>query len=215
MDYGLEEIYYPGNFESVADLYSGDPEQHAHADAWFADRIGVEVPPEWLQARGIYANVNIRQFDSSEHNVEALAAFHLKLRRWQELTGQNTFRKLFSSQQDLLHIENSYVAPGGNFFIASDSNTDALAGFVGLKSLHHTPLTGEVKRLAVHPLYQGQGIARKLVSRLINWAEQESYDAIELGTSYDENARPLYEQLGFKITGFNDDSQDWLMRLEL
>lgn len=58
----------------------------------------------------------------------------------------------------------------------------------------------ELKRVFVHPEYQGQGIGSKLVSLLIEWAEELGYQRmiLETGELLAESCA-VYKKLGFQV----------------
>ena len=58
----------------------------------------------------------------------------------------------------------------------------------------------ELKRIFVQPEYQGQGVGRQLVSRLIDWAKELGYERmiLETGELLKESCA-LYQKLGFEV----------------
>ncbi len=56
----------------------------------------------------------------------------------------------------------------------------------------------ELKRIFVHPAYQGQGVGTKLVALLLEWAKELGYQRVilETGKSLVE-AHAVYKKLGF------------------
>jgi ribosomal protein S18 acetylase RimI-like enzyme len=61
--------------------------------------------------------------------------------------------------------------------------------------------TGYIKRVIVHPDYRGQGLAKKLLDHIVEYARTElQLKSIDLHV-WDQNtsAIKLYEQLGFKL----------------
>lgn len=59
-----------------------------------------------------------------------------------------------------------------------------------------------VHRLAVHPHYQGKGIARKLMDFTEIFAKEQGYDSIRLDT-FSQNSRnqKFYDNRGYQLTG--------------
>jgi putative acetyltransferase len=57
----------------------------------------------------------------------------------------------------------------------------------------------EIKRMYVHPDYRGQGIAKKIVGELENWAAELGFQSsvLETGQNQPEAIR-LYQKLGYK-----------------
>lgn len=150
------------------------------------------------------------------HDIPAdLATLHLGIRRWQEKAGQNSFSNLLESQHDIGALEEYYVAGGGNFFIAHGAHDEAI-GFVGLK--HDGDSIGSIKRLCVLPDHQRKGVGRALVGETVSWARMHGFKKLKLQTNKGENAKPIYEEFDFKITGFLPERGkygDWVMELDL
>lgn len=87
-----------------------------------------------------------------------------------------------------------YTRNGGGFWIA-ESN-DKIIGMVGVRLVERGKM--KVKALRVHPNYQRQGIAKKLMNVLIDYCQKHSAKEIVLGVQ--KNSLPaiaLYESLGF------------------
>lgn len=64
------------------------------------------------------------------------------------------------------------------------------------KFIHHGGTAAHVEDVAVHPEYQGKGIGRMLVERLIQEAKSRNCYKIVLDCS--ESVKPFYDKLGFK-----------------
>lgn len=59
-----------------------------------------------------------------------------------------------------------------------------------------------VHRLAVHPSYQGKGIARKLMDFAEVFAKEQAYDSIRLDTfSQNDRNQKFYDTRGYQRTG--------------
>lgn len=141
-----------------------------------------------------------------------IATAHLRVREWQVEVGQNTFSDIEESQRDLKALEEYYIASGGNFFVAQD-DAGLLVGFVGLRGDGNGE--GMVKRLAVLPEYHRNGIGRALVGELVEWAQGHGFRKLVLHTNRREHARTVYEEVGFCVTGFIPEHDDWIMELYL
>jgi putative acetyltransferase len=75
--------------------------------------------------------------------------------------------------------------------------SDRLAGCAALRKIGHG--IGEMKRLYVRPAFQGNGLGRSLVERVIAEAKAAGYHALRLDTlSKMERAITLYRVLGFR-----------------
>ena len=78
---------------------------------------------------------------------------------------------------------------------------DCAVGYV-LAAIHdfHTAL--HIVRIAVHPHWQGRGIAKQLLADVIAYAHQSTIQRISLNTQEDNQvAQHLYKQFGFLLTG--------------
>lgn len=157
-------------------------------------------------------NIIIEAFKGDQRAMDEIAIKHLKIRRWQEATGQNKFRDIYDSQNDLKNIYSYYINGGGMFLVARDIVTNEVVGFVALKN--EGDGYGVGKRLAVLPEYQKQGIATRLLDELKQWALENNYIRFTLSTNTGEKALTLYKKLGCESYGFDDENQDYLMKLE-
>jgi ribosomal protein S18 acetylase RimI-like enzyme len=157
--------------------------------------------------------IHVQVFDGSPAVAQAIAKLHLQVRQQQEDSQENKFTDILDSQTDLINTQIYYVQPGGQFFIATDMASGAIAGFVGLRSDGHGQ--GTLKRLAVMPEYRRQGIGIQLVGELVRWAARHKYSKICLSTGVTERAKPIYEKAGFVETGFDNEHQDYRMELGL
>ena len=158
------------------------------------------------------ASYHIQPFDAGRHTNAGIGGLHLSIRQWQFANHGTQFPDVHSSQADLGAIEKHYVARGGNFFIAHNVATDQIVGFVGIRN--DGEAIGTVKRLAVLPEHHRKGIATELISTAIDWAKTHGFTNLELSTGETENAKPIYERLGFKVVG-RKANNDYLMELEL
>ena len=88
-----------------------------------------------------------------------------------------------------------YAPPGGVLQLAHVD--DMPAGAIGLRPL--APDVAEVKRLYVRPTYQGLGIGRLLVERVIESGRRIGYRKLRLDTIRDlmAPAEALYRSVGF------------------
>lgn len=155
----------------------------------------------------------ISAFDDSHIAMATIAAAHLEVRYIQREDGENwTQHKvdITNSQADLNAIDAYYIVPGGNFFLATDQDTNKLAGFVGLKRV--SAQVGELKRLAVMPESRGSRLGLRLGSAALDWAKHAGLDVVRLTTGVDERARVLvYEPLDFVVVGFDQEMDDYIM----
>ncbi|GMF14555.1 unnamed protein product [Phytophthora lilii] len=106
-----------------------------------------------------------------------------------------------SIKDDLADVHGTYIATGGNFWVATveDNNGESrVAGMIGL----HPNGNGkaEVRRVSVHPNYQRMGIGRKLMTQLVQWAATHRFKTLVLTASYAEKTKAVafYTSFGFK-----------------
>ena len=80
---------------------------------------------------------------------------------------------------------------------------------------------GIILRVAVHPEYQGRGIATQLLERSFQELKKKDLDEVELDVDVIKSgARRLYEKMGFRIVetfspDFEDDETFFIMRRKL
>lgn len=157
--------------------------------------------------------VEIEPFDLAKHSSAKIAELHLRLRQWQEQAGEADFPDINSSQADLSDIPANYLATGGQFMVAS-GEAGEIVGFVGLQKVAGQGGVGVLKRMAVIPELQGQGIGSRLCRRIVGWAKAAGFWKIRLSTGNRERAMGIYWRLGFRVTGYDQNSNDVLMELD-
>lgn len=82
--------------------------------------------------------------------------------------------------------------------------SDALVGIVVL--LPTRPDTLEIVNIAVHPDNQQQGIGQLILAFAINYAKENNYRSIEIGTgSTSFGQLYLYQKMNFRIVGVDTD----------
>ena len=97
-------------------------------------------------------------------------------------------------QDDMQHL-NKFMPPKGQLLLGYSENQ--LAGIACLKEL--TLEIGEIKRMYVRSEHRGKGLARGLISRLLEEAKQIGYKLIRLDSAgFMKEAHQLYRTTGFK-----------------
>lgn len=106
---------------------------------------------------------------------------------------------------DAAALPGPYAPPRGRLYLALVDGVPA--GCVALHELD--AVTGEVKRMFVHPSARRQGVARALMERLLDDARALGYHRLRLGTLDEMTAaQALYRSLGFVlIPGYRSDEQ--------
>ncbi len=104
-----------------------------------------------------------------------------------------------SFERELTDLPNQY----SSLLLAVDS--DLLAGCAGLRNLGDG--TGEVKRLYIRPAFQGRGVGRLLIERIVTEAQALGCRRLVLDTlPVMERALALYRAFGFReIPSYGDN----------
>ncbi|KAK1942714.1 N-acetyltransferase 8 [Phytophthora citrophthora] len=103
---------------------------------------------------------------------------------------------------DLADITSTYIAPGGNFWVAttktSEYDSDSVVGMVALKRLSVSQ--GEVMRVSVDTKHHRKGIGRKLMKVLETWAAENGIKTLSLSTGVkSEKSIAFYVSLGYEL----------------
>ncbi len=105
--------------------------------------------------------------------------------------------------EELEHLEDKYGLPQGRLYLLMDGETPAAS--IALHKIDEK--TCELKRLYVKPGYRRQGIAEKLLDRIIEEARETGYSYMVLDTMPAlKEAIRLYEKKGFyRIEKYNNN----------
>jgi ribosomal protein S18 acetylase RimI-like enzyme len=97
---------------------------------------------------------------------------------------------------DLHDIQDSYLGAGGDMVVGMDG--EALVAMGGIKRVDAN--TGEMKRVAVAPEYQGQGVGKLLLHAIESRAQELGIAKIILDTTSNQvAAQRLYEANGYNL----------------
>ncbi|KAF1331437.1 Acetyltransferase, partial [Globisporangium splendens] len=120
-----------------------------------------------------------------------------------------------SVESDLASVRDTYILPGGNFWVATTTLTsedgEEIEKVVGMVALEKKKANGdgELRRMAVHSAYRRYGIGKRLVTHLEQWAKANEYLSISLTTGEVMTAaRRFYLTLGFEQTQKQVISED-------
>jgi GNAT superfamily N-acetyltransferase len=92
-------------------------------------------------------------------------------------------------------LPSPYEPPDGGLWVAYQHG--APLGCVALHALG--PNVGEVKRMYVDPAHRGRGVARSLLTRVVEEARRRNYGSLRLGTLASMHAaQTLYTSAGFQ-----------------
>ncbi|KAG9466723.1 probable N-acetyltransferase camello [Eleutherodactylus coqui] len=105
-------------------------------------------------------------------------------------------------REDLLDIEESYMASNNSYFWVVESN-GRIIGMVGVQPAPRSTEVMVLRRLSVTKDRRHQGIAAALCQKCIDFARQRGFKVLTLETSMIQvAAQKLYEKLGFQKTDF-------------
>lgn len=117
-----------------------------------------------------------------------------------EMIGElNTLLLSLTPQEACHHLTVEQMAnPQTTVFVARVADKIAACGAL----YRHANGIAEVKRMYTRPSYQGLGLGRQILSRVMNLAEEEGISelVLETGVNYGA-ARHLYESAGFRQCG--------------
>jgi putative acetyltransferase len=100
-------------------------------------------------------------------------------------------------EREMAELPGAYAPPDGRLYIAWLGSE--LAGCIALR--RHDTHSGEMKRLYLRAVYQGQGLGRLLAGHIIADARQIGYERLLLDTlPIMQTAQALYAKLGFRET---------------
>jgi len=106
------------------------------------------------------------------------------------------------------------------FLLAVDAVTADIVGFL-VACCCKIARRGIILRVAVHPDYQGRGIATQLLEESFQALKKKDLDEVELDVDIIKaGARRLYEKMGFRIVetfspDFEEDDSFFIMRRKL
>jgi GNAT superfamily N-acetyltransferase len=102
---------------------------------------------------------------------------------------------------DLSSVEETYIAPGGNFWVATPRSTpEEVVGMVALVAQEGGKV-GELRRMSVKESYRRHGVGRRLIAELEQWATKRDYQKVWLGTgAVMDKARAFYSSMGYTQT---------------
>lgn len=123
----------------------------------------------------------------------------------------------FGGQWDYYHFKASL---DDLFLVAVDGATGKIIGFL-VACCCSVARRGIILRVAVHPDYQGQGVATQLLKESFQRLKKKDLDEVELDVDIVKGgARRLYEKLGFKVVAtlspdLEEDETFFIMRKKL
>lgn len=174
------------------------------------DRYVVPTSLGVAVARG--GQYRVCQYTEQAHSAINFADIHSMVRHWQQETdGITVFGD--DSWPDLSAIPDSYIARGGNFFVAEDVATGVVLGFVGVRC--DGGQRGALKRLAVRRMCRRRHIGTALVAAAVNWTRSSGFETLTVSTGVREHALPIYESAGFRMVRKGSEKRDHILELPL
>ncbi|MBI4080368.1 MAG: GNAT family N-acetyltransferase [Candidatus Levybacteria bacterium] len=112
---------------------------------------------------------------------------------------------------DVYAIEKTYVQEGCRFLVAeADGRIVGTGGLMRTKDAN----VAQIVRVSVHPDHRRQGVAKEIVTHLLDYAREMGYKKVLVETTKSWIApRTLYNQLGFRE--IREDEADVYMMFEL
>lgn len=104
-----------------------------------------------------------------------------------------------TNRGDFADIHGTYMAPGGDFWVAVLPNEDGTDRVVGMVGLERKPgNVGELRRLAVDSQVQRMSIGRRLVEHAEAWAKENGITFIQLDNGKGvDGTLTFYQKLGY------------------
>lgn len=101
------------------------------------------------------------------------------------------------ADEDFTKIPERYLETGGEFLVGTlGVETVAMGGFKP-----ESDTCAEIRRMRVHPKYQGRGYGKRMLTELESRASDRGFDAMTLYTnSKMVAARELYSSMGYDVT---------------
>ena len=108
---------------------------------------------------------------------------------------EGEFHSFGYKRPDLFNISETFQKDKGNFWIAIEK--EKVVGSIGLRDYGNN--RGLLKRFYVDKNFRGTGLAQKLLATLVNFAKENNYKEIFLGTSEKMvAANKFYLKMGFE-----------------
>ncbi|GAB9470005.1 N-acetyltransferase cml2 [Globisporangium polare] len=154
--------------------------------------------------------IQIRQYEPTDQShVEELFATGMRFYAAKHDGYQHMWERYIqeSIQDDLSKIEQVYIRPGGNFWVATLSaggpeewTEDKVVAMVGLE-VKLGLREGELRRMYVGAEVRRCGLGKVLVKHLETWAKANGVDKVTLSTdAFMAEACKFYQSIGYEHT---------------
>ncbi|XP_028618088.1 probable N-acetyltransferase CML1 isoform X2 [Grammomys surdaster] len=197
--------YQDSDYESVVDVFTKGMEEHIPATF----RHMLMLPRTLLLLLGVPLTLVL----VSGSWLLAVVCFFFLLLLLRLLAGQPWKQYVAKClQTDMVDITKSYLNVHGACFWVAESGGQVV-GMVAAQPDKDSPLGGkqlQLFRLSVSSQHRGQGIAKALVRTVLQFARDQGYSDVVLGTStLQQSAMTLYLGMGFQKTGEYFISMFW------
>lgn len=101
---------------------------------------------------------------------------------------------------DMTHIYDTYIAPGGNFWVAVATDSSGVECIAGIAGLERKPsAVGEVRSMFVSVDHHRLGVGRALMTTMEEWSREQGIKYLFLTTpAQNRQSRGFYESLGYE-----------------
>lgn len=136
-------------------------------------------------------------FESGYHQGNELLPLFLEYGQLLGERGGEAMRQCLAVQnydEEIEHLQEKYGEPRGRLFLVRCDG--AVAGCIAIRYLEEGVC--ELKRVYLRPAYQGNGVGRKMMEKIIDEARRAGYRLMRLDTvPYLDAAYALYVKFGF------------------
>ncbi|KAL4130283.1 hypothetical protein PRIC2_006289 [Phytophthora ramorum] len=158
----------------------------------------------------VSVDIVVRQF-RAEDLPQVVEIFKAGMRSYDAFRALSEHTDVYLQESldgDLSDIHGTYIAPGGNFWVAtSATDPTEVAGIVGLEPKDNKE--GELRRMSVKDFYRRCGVGRKLIAALEQWARENGIRKVWLTTGGPmDKARQFYPSVGYEQTAVTVVSED-------
>ncbi|TYZ59232.1 hypothetical protein PybrP1_010852 [[Pythium] brassicae (nom. inval.)] len=163
-----------------------------------------------MDAASLQQRMRIRQYMPADH-AAVVTLFVDGMRSYAGHQGEGNHQYIQRCLEgDLADIPGTYIAPGGNFWVAtlaSEEGEDEIIGTIAYE--RKAARDGEVRRLSVKSSFRRFGIGRVLVSHLEQWAKAHGFASVSLNTgTVMHDAVHFYKKIGYAVTKVENESGD-------
>lgn len=133
----------------------------------------------------------------------------IKVRKVEKQDLDFVYKAICELENEVLDFEvfkkifNENISNSNNVYLIAENEKEGL-GFISFHTqnlLHHCGLVGEIQEFFIHQKYRGQGVGKKMIERIMNYADQNNLKSIEVTTNKRRVENVLiYENLGFGLT---------------